>query len=188
MRWAAMVVLAVVLVTGCRKQEKDIEALSREAVEDEVTAVLDSLERAAASGKPDTVPVTAITQPVVHRPAPDTPVPTESKPIAEVPDSMRMSVPEEAPPVGAPKAGPTEPAIGVWVIQIGTFTDSLAAVQAADRYRQAELPAFVRRANQEGKTFFRLRIGGYDTREEARSVGEELKARYGLEYWIAPNR
>ena len=47
MRWAAMAILISILITGCRKHEKDVEALSREAVEDEVTAVLDSLEQAS---------------------------------------------------------------------------------------------------------------------------------------------
>jgi len=68
MRWAAVVILTVVLLSGCRRQEEDIEALSREAVEDEVTAVLDSLERAAATPRRDTIPVITAAPPADDRP------------------------------------------------------------------------------------------------------------------------
>ena len=188
MRWAAIIVLAVVLVTGCRKQEEDIEALSREAVEDEVTAVLDSLEQAAATGRSDMAPVSAEVQPAVHRPPLDPAAVVTSEPAAGDSEPAPISDSEIIAPIEAPEADLVEQGQAGWVIQIGTFTEYTAAVQAADTYKLANLPAFVRRVDKDGKTFYRLRIGAYDTREEARTVGEELKVRYGLEYWIAPSQ
>jgi cell division septation protein DedD len=190
-----MAVLLSIVLTGCRKQEKDIEALSREAVEDEVSAVLDSLERASKSRR-DTLPLAAISPRDVHRPVGDTApvtvvepepaVESNTPPTASVPTDESTSVSADTAVAGTAET-PQQGKPG-WVIQIGTFNDYVAALAEADKYKQLTYPAFVRRVNKAGKTFYRLRIGVYDTYEQAKAVEEELRSRYSLETWIARNQ
>lgn len=186
MRWAAIVILTAVLLSGCRRQEEDIEALSREAVEDEVTAVLDSLERAAAAPRTDTIPVVTAAPPTDNQPPVEASSISSSAPTAGgEPEAVPMSTPPIAASAESLKPAAVEPAKTGWAIQIGTFAEYAAAEAAAETYRQADFPAFVRRTEKDGKTFYRLRIGVYESREDAQRVGMELKSRYGLDYWIA---
>jgi len=96
-----------------------------------------------------------------------------------------MSPPPVAASAESLKTAAVEPARTGWAIQIGTFAEFAAAEAAAETYRQADFPTFVRRAEKDGKTFYRLRVGVYESREEAQRVGEELRSRFGLDYWIA---
>lgn len=188
MRWAAVMVLAAILATGCRKQEKDIEALSREAVEDEVTAVLDSLERETAARRTDTVAATATPPPAVGQAPIDIVVPAASEPIADTAATVPLAATPETTPAPAPETEPAEQGKTGWVVQVGIYAEYAAADRAAEAFKRDGLPAFVRRVDKDGKTFYRLRIGVYDSQEEAKGVGETLKARHGLDYWIASNR
>lgn len=186
MRWAAVVILTVVLLSGCRRQEEDIEALSREAVEDEVTAVLDSLERAANAPRTDTIPVVTAAPSADDQPPDNVSSVSTSVPSAGgEPEPAPISTPSIVVAAESLKTAAVEPGKVGWAIQIGTYAEHAAAEAAAETYRQAGFPVFVRRAEKDGKTFYRLRIGVYDSREEAQKVGEELKSRYGLDYWIA---
>lgn len=191
MRWAAMAIMAVVLITGCRKQEKDVEALSREAVEDEVTAVLDSLERVSAASRQDTAPIVQVPPPAVHMPAPDTTALSVVEPAGKVSDTALPAGQSDILPVGTPVVETTEsPQQGKagWVVQIGIFSEYTAALEMADKYKQQSFPAFVRRVDRDGQTFYRLRVGVYDTYEQAQAAGKQLKDQYSLDYWIARNQ
>ncbi len=191
MRWAAMAIMAVVLITGCRKQEKDVEALSREAVEDEVTAVLDSLERVSAASRQDTAPIVQVPPPAVQMPAPDTTALSVVEPAGKVSDTALLAGQSDILPVGTPVVETTEsPQQGKagWVVQIGIFSEYTAALEMADKYKQQSFPAFVRRVDRDGQTFYRLRVGVYDTYEQAQAAGKQLKDQYSLDYWIARNQ
>jgi cell division septation protein DedD len=184
MRWAAMAIMAVILITGCRKQEKDVEALSREAVEDEVTAVLDSLERASVTLHRDTTPIT-------QAPGFDTAAPSAVESAGG--ESASTPMPFQAEPVAVDTPGfesaeaPGQGKVG-WVIQIGTYGEYTTALEMADKYKRLDLPAFVRRVDKDGRTFYRLRLGVYDSYQQAYDVGKQLKNRYSLNYWIARNQ
>ncbi|MDD4053029.1 MAG: SPOR domain-containing protein [candidate division Zixibacteria bacterium] len=189
-----MAIIVSILITGCRKHEKDVEALSREAVEDEVTAVLDSLEQASQMGSRDTMPVTQITPPAANPPVIETAAPSASEPaggsetltISPIPP-VETPVPSFETPMAETPEAPHQGKAG-WVVQIGTFGDYMAAVEMADKYKQLTFPAFVRRVDKDGQTFYRLRVGVYDTYEQAKAVEEQLRSRYSLDTWIARNQ
>ena len=194
MRWAAIAIIVSILITGCRKQEKDVEALGREAVEDEVTAVLDSLERASKAGPHDTAPVEHATRPVVKTPLIDSAALNASEPGGGTETLATSPIPPVEIPVPSAETFAAE-SVGVpqqgkegWVIQIGTFSDYTAALAMADKYKQLMFPAFVRRVDRDDQTFYRLRIGVYDTYEQAKTVEEQLRSQYSLDTWIARNR
>ncbi|MCP4566417.1 MAG: SPOR domain-containing protein [FCB group bacterium] len=75
-----------------------------------------------------------------------------------------------------------------FVVQIGSYSSYEFAEMMAEKYRQREYPAFVVTADIGGETFYRLRVGVYETMEEAKQIGELLKDRYTAEYWVDSNR
>ncbi len=194
MRWAAIAILVSILITGCRKQEKDVEALGREAVEDEVTAVLDSLEQASQKGPRDTVQIARVTPPVVQVPVIDSAALNASQPARGTETLASAPIPPvdtSLPSVGTPGVETAEvPQQGKdgWVVQIGTFDDYMAALASADKYKQLMFPAFVRRVDKDGQTFYRLRVGVYATYEQAKAAEDQLRSKYSLDTWIARNR
>lgn len=75
-----------------------------------------------------------------------------------------------------------------FVVQIGSYAGYEFAEMMAEKYRKRDYPAFVVTADIDGKTFYRLRVGVYETLEEAKQIGELLKDRYTAEYWVDSNR
>ncbi|MFH1701506.1 MAG: SPOR domain-containing protein [Candidatus Zixiibacteriota bacterium] len=74
-----------------------------------------------------------------------------------------------------------------YVVQIGSYSNYEFAQMMADKYIARDYPAFVASANLDGFTYYRLRIGVYETVGEAKEVGELIKDRYSGEYWIDNN-
>lgn len=183
MRWIAIVALAGLILFGCNKRNKDVEALRQEAVEDAVTAVLDSLEKASRE-QPSPAVTESVT--VAAVPAP----PPETTGVASVDTATADSV-VPAPPVAARDADeppPIQTGKEGFVIQIGTYVDYPLAVATAEKYQGLSYPAFIRPVDVDGKTVYRLRIGVYDSYEAAHRIGEEVKSRFSLDYWIDRNR
>jgi cell division septation protein DedD len=75
-----------------------------------------------------------------------------------------------------------------FVIQLGSYSNFDLANYWAEKYQNREYPAFLRQVEMDGQTYHRLRIGVYDTYEEAREIGERLVDRYSATYWIDNNR
>ncbi len=67
-------------------------------------------------------------------------------------------------------------------------SDSLASSQeVVDELLAAGFPAFVEKALVSGKgTWYRVRVGEFESREDADAVGGYLKGLFGLEYWATP--
>jgi septal ring-binding cell division protein DamX len=74
-----------------------------------------------------------------------------------------------------------------FVVQVGSYSTYEFAQMMADKYTDRDYPAFVVNANIDGITYYRLRIGVYETMEEAKKVGELVSDRYSTEYWIDNN-
>lgn len=71
---------------------------------------------------------------------------------------------------------------GDWVVQVGSFSQKENALGLRDRLREAGYPAFADQMDTEaGRTLYRVRLGPVDTRNEARSLHDELERDQGLE-------
>ena len=57
-----------------------------------------------------------------------------------------------------------------------------------EQYQNRDYPAFLRQTEIDGEVYYRLRVGVYETYEEAKEVGELLVDRYSATYWIDSNR
>lgn len=95
---------------------------------------------------------------------------------------------------GAGKEGTERPGMPDWadlegyVIQIGSYSTYDFAQMMADKYQQRDYPVFVQEMQIEGQIYYRLRVGVYETLEDAKTIGELLADRYSAEYWIDYNR
>ena len=58
------------------------------------------------------------------------------------------------------------------------------AVTVRDRLTRKGFPAFVTTATTSAGTWFRVRVGGYETRNEAQTVATRLKREEQLEPWV----
>ncbi|MGH9832345.1 MAG: SPOR domain-containing protein [Blastocatellia bacterium] len=125
-------------------------------------------------------PKTSITPPIVAPKPPDQEAanPKSGKELAIQPIEGRFG------PSKSPKPAPTAPPAaapvnrGNLTIQIGSFNDQAQANERAARLKSAGFDARVVRADIPGKgTWYRVQVGGFASREEATSYGNQLRAK-----------
>jgi len=139
----------------------------------------------AATNNPAVVdaPKTSITPPIV------TPKPADQA-AANPKSGKEVVIPPEQGLVGRsgpsqlPKPAPTAPPVappvnrGNLTVQIGSFNDQAQANERAARLKSGGADARVVRADIPGKgTWYRVQVGGFASREEATSYGNQLKAK-----------
>lgn len=84
---------------------------------------------------------------------------------------------------------PTIPAGGNWTIQVASFNDQGQAGDRAADLKAANLPARVARVDIPGKgTWYRIQIGGFESREEAIRYGGQLRSQGAIQDFIATPR
>lgn len=76
---------------------------------------------------------------------------------------------------------------GGFTVQVGSGTTRLDANYAAEQYIGRGYEAFVSEVYIDDVSYFRIRIGNLETYEEAIRLGEELKDKYTVDYWIDNN-
>lgn len=88
----------------------------------------------------------------------------------------------KAPPTTRPTPRPTAPsaptqsrATGQWSVQVGATTDSREALDMTLRLRARGFQAYTVQAPLRGQTWYRVRVGRFATREEAREVETQLR-------------
>lgn len=65
---------------------------------------------------------------------------------------------------------------GIWVVQVGSFTDAKKAFKFRDNLRAKKYKAFVEKIRgRSGKSLYRVRIGPMAKREQADNMAAELK-------------
>ena len=64
-----------------------------------------------------------------------------------------------------------------WTVQVNAFPDERSAKSWVDRLKNKGYNAYVTEVSIKGKTWYRVRVGEYGTREEARKVEETLKTK-----------
>jgi cell division septation protein DedD len=106
-------------------------------------------------------------------PAPATPVP---KPVAK-------KVEPSAPPAEAAKKAETTETVAekdqnkIWRAQVNAYPDERSAKLIVDRLKNRGYNAYVTDVQNKGKTWFRVSVGKYGTREEADKIVEVLKSK-----------
>jgi cell division septation protein DedD len=122
--------------------------------------------------KPTGAEPSAEQKPKARKPAEKTAKPEskESKPqTKEAPPA-----PKPAPPVETPES--KESGKG-WTVQVNAFPDEKSAKTWVDRLKNKGYKAYVAEVNVKGKIWYRVRVGQYGTREEAKKVEETLKTK-----------
>jgi cell division septation protein DedD len=75
-----------------------------------------------------------------------------------------------------------------YVVQIGSYSTYDFAQMLAAKYQKRDYPAFVQATNIGDQTYYRLRVGVYETLDDAKQIAQLMSDRYSVEYWIDYNR
>jgi len=104
----------------------------------------------------------------------------------------KASIPAPAPP--APRADPKAAAVasgaagsperGGFLVQVAAYQREGDAATVSDRLKRKGYPAFVTTATTPAGTWFRVRVGSFDTRAEAQDMAMKLKRDEQLEPWV----
>jgi DedD protein len=70
---------------------------------------------------------------------------------------------------------------GPYAVQVAALTDRQAATATAERLKAQGLPAATVAATSKGKTWYRLRVGTFPSREAAARAAGLLHAELGLD-------
>ncbi len=91
------------------------------------------------------------------------------------------AVPEEE----TPEPVATAPVGSGWVVQVAACEAQDYAEYLVSKYTDRGYSPYITAHNHEGQMFYRVRLGMYDTQEEARQLKLELFDRYSIDGWIA---
>ncbi|UCD16533.1 MAG: SPOR domain-containing protein [Candidatus Zixiibacteriota bacterium] len=144
---------------GCSKDKDEIAELEQEVLEEQ-----------SADYLPDTVSAEA----------PAEQAGTES---TEEYTMTPEVVPEEEEQVPTPP----RPSGEGYTVQVAAGTNPTYAHDLADRFIMRGYEAFVTEAVIDGQTFYRIRIGDFETVTEAKNFGAELRDKYSTDFWIDNN-
>lgn len=152
----AMLVLSLLVsLTGCSKDE-DVEQLEQEMMAQEQQAG-------------DTTPTPAIT-----------PADTLSDSARQAAMDAAAAVPEEEP---APSM-PSRPAGEGFEVQVAGCEDPDYAGYLVEKYRDRGYEPYVTTATVDGQTYYRVRLGIFQSYAEAKRVRMEVEDKYSVVAWI----
>jgi cell division septation protein DedD len=75
-----------------------------------------------------------------------------------------------------------------WTVQVNAFPDEKSAKSWVDRLRDKGYNAYVSESHLQGRTWYRVRVGRFDSREEAEKIQESLKKKEHLSKSFATSR
>lgn len=110
-------------------------------------------------------------------------------PVSEVP-TQSSDRPTSGTAESEPRVSPTEviaAGAGGFVVQVGSYNSEKLAQKMLQKYRSGQYPIFVHVAEVNSRTVYQLRIGGYQTRDEAKAIGEKFKNEFSVAYWVTAN-
>ncbi|MCK5126554.1 MAG: SPOR domain-containing protein [candidate division Zixibacteria bacterium] len=153
-----LMLISVFLIVGCSENDENAEALGDEAAQDDAAAVMDSLNNEGAVAETE-----------------------EQGMLAE-------DIPAEAEPEEVTYQSEADySSLSGYVVQVGAYSSYDFAKMMSDKYIARDYPAFIVSTEIDGETYYRLRIGVYETLDEAKEVAVLVKDRYSVEYWIDSN-
>jgi cell division septation protein DedD len=143
-----------------------------------------------------TAPTQIVTQPIAEpvKEQPVKPAPADTESAAAVapvsggpaaksaPPAATVKAPVEKAPAETKKAAPplATASTGLYYVQVGAFTERAQAQAAADRYKKQGYTAVVANPRpSDTKTWYRVRLGGYASRDRAADLLAKLNAAAG---------
>ena len=129
-------------------------------------------------------------------PEPDLPAMATQEPPATTPPAESLPLPNSTPEAATAKPA-TAPArdlsvvptgSGKFTIQFSAWTSKAKAEDEAARFVAGGYEAFVDAATANGKTWYRVRVGRFDTRAQAHEMLARLQNMTEDEVWVAPQR
>ena len=85
---------------------------------------------------------------------------------------------EPTPKKSEPAAGAETGESGkVWRAQVNAFPDERSAIQLVDRLKNKGYNAYVSDVQNRGKTWYRVNVGRYDSREQAEKIADALRTK-----------
>ncbi len=104
-----------------------------------------------------------------------------AKPEAKETAADKAATQAAKPPAETKKAPVTDPAAaGLYYVQVAAYTEKAQAQAAADKYRKQGYPSVVSGPKpSDTKTWYRVRLGGYASRDRAVSLLAKLNAAAG---------
>jgi cell division septation protein DedD len=91
--------------------------------------------------------------------------------LTAVPDEDEYSVAAEPPGQG-------------YTVQVAGCEDRVYAEHLVEVYSQRGYEAYVVSANVQGQTYYRVRIGAFESLAEARALETQLADRYSIDAWV----
>ena len=111
-------------------------------------------------------------------PVPEEPEPAEPEPAEEVQEPVVS--PEREQPRDVRPAG-----TGQYTVQVSAWRDRQKAETQVQRIRDAGKDAFIDQASINGTTWYQVRIGRYQTREEAEAEARNFQLLLETGWWVA---
>jgi DedD protein len=100
---------------------------------------------------------------------------------AEKAEEAEEAVAPAAPVIKAPELQYKDITVQVFWIQVGSYSSLTKAESVSDYLKSKGLTATVQSKNVEGKAVFRVRIGAFNTKEEAEKFSVQVKGLEGYE-------
>jgi len=126
---------------------------------------------------PTPLPVTPATATVPAGPS----ATTTPYAIITTPTRPRPPLPWAATPTTIRKVTPAAAAVGGWAVQVASTTDLGEALRIVQRLRSKGYDAYTRRRDIAGATWYRVRVGNFKTRTDAKRLEEELRREMQLD-------
>jgi cell division septation protein DedD len=127
---------------------------------------------AAAPSTPTQAPIREATATAPSREPPTRAVPTATRTLPAARPTQPPAVPTKAAPTRAATAAA---AGGPWTVQVGATMDSNEALNITLKLRALGFEAYTVQAPLRGQTWYRIRVGRFATRDEARTVEGRLR-------------
>lgn len=106
-------------------------------------------------------------------------------PAPEPPPAKPSPAPAKPTPAAASKPASPAPTAGDWFVNFGSYSQREMAESWAARLKPSAGRSTVSTASKDGKTFYRVRIIGLDSRENADKIARQLESQYGLsKLWV----
>jgi cell division septation protein DedD len=128
---------------------------------------------------PDELPEESLTFEPSEEEASGTPAPEESPRVEPLAEQAPSPTPQPHPTISERKVAslPRVEDMGIYTVQVGSFSSEDAAMRLERRLKSSGYPAFIKKTAVAGKgTWYRVRVGTFKTREEATAYGEALKS------------
>ena len=139
----------------------------------------DSLVKTAEAPRQPFTVETAVATRTPSRPEPQKATPTTQKASTPAASPARRAAPKAAVPTSSAPAD-----LGGFLVQVAAYQREGDATTVSERLKRKGYPAFVTKATTAAGTWFRVRVGSFDTRADAQQMATRLKREEQLEPWV----